>query len=397
MSRLVLPNVMGQESFRQWAGGSPIPSSVISLVMGQLERSNSGAPPLNSIFGYRAPDADLPSFFRPWAALAAESDEERAERLCEELARGQDRTWEGHLFSSAGKDAASLSEKPCALPPGCLPHGLRVLQLGVKFNSLLLPGSIPPTVQFLDLGHAFRHPLPVGTLPSSLIHLQFSSKWNHPLVTGLLPPLLECLIFGYSFDQPLEVGMLPSSLQELRLERKFNQPLTVGALPPSLLVLSLSSCFNHPLPAGVLPSSLISLILHARPSHTLTAGELPPGLISLYLVRSHFGKALPHALSRDILPSSLRQLHIGEGAIVALPPHSLPGGLQFLALPSAVVALGEGVLPDSITALDLSTLFAHSIVDAVLPSSLRCLRLYRSFRRRLPELRLSPEVRVCWQ
>ena len=57
------------------------------------------------------------------------------------------------------------------IPPGALPHGLRLLQLNKAFNQPLSAGSIPDTVEVLQFGELFNQPLAVTHLPASLTHL----------------------------------------------------------------------------------------------------------------------------------------------------------------------------------------------------------------------------------
>ena len=56
------------------------------------------------------------------------------------------------------------------IPPAALPHGLRFLQLPMRFNQSLKPGSIPDTVEVVLFGESHTE---AGHLPASLTHLKY--------------------------------------------------------------------------------------------------------------------------------------------------------------------------------------------------------------------------------
>ena len=241
----------------------------------------------------------------------------------------------------------SVREGAGPIPPGLLPHGLRVLQVGDQFRSPLQPGSIPLTVEVLDLGRRYNHPLS-GVLPPSLVHLKLGRRYNQPMAPGTLPPSLECLELSGDFDQPLGVGCLPSSLRLLRLSDSFEQLSPAGlVLPHSLTHLSVWSLSAE----VVLPPHLISLSLCDFTS--------PNDLVPLYW-----------------LPSSLRELVVeNDFAPFSLQPGLLPEGLQLLRMSYHSRSPPQPfVLPHSLLALDLCEVWDAMLEDLVQPPGLESLR-----------------------
>jgi hypothetical protein len=253
-------------------------------------------------------------------------------------------------------------------PPGLLPHGLRRLQFTTtSFSSPLQPGSIPSTVQLLQIVE-YRQPLLVNgvtVLPSSLVHL-VSVTFNAPLLPGTLPPCLQRLCLC-SWDQPLLMGALLASLRAVELTA-FNHPLLPGALPEGLTHLTLRD-FAQPLHVGVLPSSLVSLDLGCRFRHPLLPGALPPSLRLFWHARCS-----PHPLARGVLPAGLEFLHWWSvHADVDVASGVLPDGLQVVCL---ILAMGRRILPGAI------------------PASVRWLGLPRWMEQSEQEMQLPPGVNV---
>ena len=365
VTRLMLPEEWTMTSvLAEGSSRSPLPSSLISLAWAPVAFIDGRPHPL-SIFGVDAPDRFLPTSIGAWASAVSEGDEWRAERICEAMPTEYGNEWNRYTFLPLMGRGMN-----CPIPPTFLPHGLRILQLGPDFNSPLEPHCIPSTVEILDLGSAYDHPLSVEVLPPSLIHLMLGEVWNHPIPPHSLPPTLECLSFGTCFNQLLVKDSLPSSLQVLELGARFDQPLLAQVLPPSLTIMNLP--------------------------HWASPCVLPPHLISLFLMDAD---SFHEPLLPQWLPSTLRELFIGDLCTHPLLPGSLPEGLQFLRVGGRYYqkALDLDILPSSLVALDLSPVSSNCIGQLLLPSGLRCLRLNLSFEQRLRQLRLPVGLRVNWE
>ena len=252
-TRMCLSEGMMNLSHPQVTGdvGSPFPSSLTSLQLGPLHQRS----PVTDTFWTIFNEADVPhprqlpvSLEDCYQAMTAWVFSDRV-----------------RLFSVV----RSLFH--CALAPGILPSGLRLLQFPSQYNFLLVPDAIPSTVEQLQLG-AYDWPLMVRgvtVLPFSLRYLSLD-EFDWPLEPGVFPPSLQRLSLSH-FDHPLLVNVLPSSLVYLYLHW-FDHPLRPGVLPVGLEELSLFN-FNHELLIGSLPNSLISLDLGSEFLRPLVPGE----------------------------------------------------------------------------------------------------------------------------
>ena len=303
------------------SGRSPFPSSLTCLLFAKDEEESEDV--VSVIDGNAALSESIQCL---WTHPQAESEDEHYNQLLME-----------DNMEPIESFAWSRGTLLYPLPPGLLPHGLRHLQLTpwLRANSPLQVGSIPSTVEVLQLDYRPTHPLSVGMLPSSLVHLVLwgydfplsphvlppslqrlhLSGWSHPLTVNLLPASLRALDLS-SFDHPLPPHILPAGLTHLCF-RLFNHPLSVGSLPPSLVSLDLGEEFQHPLLPHALPSSL-RVFFHSRASrHPLVQGVLPEGLVVLHWC---WNRSYPDEVAMDVmrflpptaLPSSLRVLDLAE-------------------------------------------------------------------------------------
>ena len=286
-TRMTLPEDVEELMLEEGSGRSPFPSSLTWLRLIPPAPRDSQAVP-STIIIPKAPTVTAGDTIDClWTHPSVESEDERYGELLMESEMKPVRTYRpvhGHFIYP--------------LPPGLLPHGLRRLLFPTQLKSTLQVGSIPSTIEVLQLSYSYT--LSEGLLPSSLVHLVLSgfnlplsprvlppslqrlllSRWNHPLAVNVLPASLKALEL-HSFDQPLHPQVLPSGLTHLRLN-EFNQPLSVGSLPPSLVSLDLGSHFNHPLLPNVLPFSLRVFFYSRTAYDPLIPGALPEGLVVLH-------------------------------------------------------------------------------------------------------------------
>ena len=222
-------------------GLSPLPTSLTSLLLGPLPSSSRWGE--RSVF--TSDPIQLPSFSHQCTGLSGEETDDEYRAMLRPP------------FSFPARIRRSSGPFNCTLSPGLLPHGLRRLHLAGTFNTPLLPGSIPSTVELL-----------------------FCEKFTQPFLVGgvsVLPTSLVVLSMAH-FNQPLSPNILPPSLQRLHLLR-WDQPLHVNVLPSSLRFLQLGG-YRHVLPPDLLPAGLTHLQV-AYLSQPLQHGSLPPSLVCL--------------------------------------------------------------------------------------------------------------------
>jgi hypothetical protein len=290
----------------------------------------------------------------------------------------------------------------CPFPPGLLPHGLRRLHFARGFYSPLLPGSIPSTVETLQV-QCWDYPLlkkGETLLPSSLVHLAIIDLADQPLLPGVFPSSLQRLRID-QWNAPLHVNVLPASLRALHLGR-FDHPLLPGALPVGLTHLVLKS-FSYPLTEGSLPSTLISIDLGWEFHQPLPPSQPHRRLHPLPFIRRHPSDSLTNHLSPlsaapGILPSSLRVLWYRAGSRHPLVKGALPEGLEVLHwdATAADVDLEVGVLPSSLRVLQLKLALGRGIQPGALPDELECLGLPDVFKGLEEVGKLPVDCRVWW-
>ena len=146
-----------------------------------------------------------------------------------------------------------------------------------------------------------------------------------------------------------------------------------------------------------LPSSLISLALGGDPLLTP-----PPSTFSLLLSsaaawwRSPAGSE-DQPLTPGVLPSSLRDLHIGPQSSQKLMAGSLPAGLQCLNVHDATFphCLPEGVVPASLLVLYLP-LSPELMAKTVVPPTVRLLFCRQSCRAAVEAMKLPSTTHIAW-
>jgi len=128
------------------------------------------------------------------------------------------------------------------------------------FNQPL--ANLPPTVERLVIGDAFRHWQSLrGAWPPALTHLFCGNGFNERVQTLQLPDTLTHLNLGNEFDQPLTQVQWPASLRLLRLGVAFSHSLIGVRFPRALEVLKVDddyfdehSDYLQTLPFAVVPS-----------------------------------------------------------------------------------------------------------------------------------------------
>ena len=160
-----------------------------------------------------------------------------------------------------------------------------------------------------------------------------------------------------------------ASLEELALRRQW------------FTIRSLLCNFDQPLGVGVLPTSLRQLTLGQRFNQPLGVGVLPASLQQLT-----FGSCFNQPLGVGVLPASLQQLTFGSCFNQPLGVGVLPPLLQRLAFGWYFnQSLDAGVLPASLRQLSLPESFTHPLRAGVFPANLATLQVGASYVRITPE------------
>ncbi|EAL61098.1 hypothetical protein DDB_G0292590 [Dictyostelium discoideum AX4] len=131
------------------------------------------------------------------------------------------------------------------LDKGVIPYG--VVELSINNNKELINGSIPSTVETLNLMSKFKQEIKVGILPSSISKLKFSEYNIKISKPSILPINLKSIDFGLYYNQEIEKNILPNSLEILKLSNDFNKPLDFNNLPINLKHLIFGDKFNKEL------------------------------------------------------------------------------------------------------------------------------------------------------
>ncbi|KYQ92943.1 hypothetical protein DLAC_05542 [Tieghemostelium lacteum] len=253
---------------------------------------------------------------------------------------------------------------------GLLPKGLVKLELGYSFNTLLTPGCLPSSLQYLAM-YGYNHEFQLGTLPNQLKTL-ILGLYDREIVH--LPPNLEILDFQdkwmspTGFNKPLVRESFPVSLKTLKLGHNFDQLLNNG-LPVTLTSLSLRYYYRE-LSVGCFPMNLYHLELNCNSISMDKLNEvLPIGCRSLT-----FG--YPFDKSLENIPNYIEYLELNGY------PHQitkLPDQLKSLKVNGYPHSFSLQILPQSLEVLVLNYTFQYSIVGSKFPSSLKSLTLGAKF------------------
>ena len=203
-TRMCLSSTVTSLSLDEDSGLSPFPSSLKSLLLGPLPHSPDRTPYEDTLF-------DSAALARCGAiqCLWSQADQEGSDEAKMQLLSSDASLPVGHFAEVEGPFN-------CRLAPGLLPHGLRYLHFALGFIHPLLPGSIPSTVEVLQMD-GYDEALMVAwsqVLPASLVHLSMGS-FTRPLNPGVFPPSLERVRLPAWKHGFLQVGVLPASVRAL--------------------------------------------------------------------------------------------------------------------------------------------------------------------------------------
>ncbi|EGC28770.1 hypothetical protein DICPUDRAFT_100035 [Dictyostelium purpureum] len=146
-------------------------------------------------------------------------------------------------------------------------NGLTKLTLGLGFNSIIEPNTLPQTLKCLT----------------------FNIDYNQPILPNTLPQSLESIVFGTNFNQPIDY--LPHNLLKLSLGNDFNQPFQ-GLLPKTLKKFSIMGNFSEPANEDgennlLFPNSIESLEMYSYLGDNYIF-KLPKSLNNLIISNNYF-------------------------------------------------------------------------------------------------------------
>ncbi|KAM9953532.1 hypothetical protein ACTFIR_008607 [Dictyostelium discoideum] len=156
---------------------------------------------------------------------------------------GIDKDNENECFTNSNNENSYYYSE--ILDKGVIPYG--VIELSINNNKELIKGSIPSTVETLNLMSKFKQEFRVGVLPSSILKLKFSEYNIKISKPSTLPINLKSIDFGLYYNQEIEKNILPNSLEILKLSNDFNKSLDFNNLPINLKQLIFGDKFNKQL------------------------------------------------------------------------------------------------------------------------------------------------------
>lgn len=230
------------------------------------------------------------------------------------------------------------------LLPNILPKGLRYLEIFGKFRGNTTHELIlPPNITYLDLGRDYMTPLNTinyQRIRGRCIHKHmFVSQW-HPSLTRVKidnDPLTE-----------IRLDTMPPTLTDLEFNVSDYTPFISENLPYSVRSLTLHVADNYCPEFRKLPPCLRSLKLYMKDGASLLANDLPESITSLNLM--NYG-SYRLELKDNVLPPNLQYLALS--AFIAPLKTKLPASLTFLNASSYDDPFDKGILPNSLTTLEL--------------------------------------------
>ncbi len=295
----------------------------------------------------------------------------------------------GGLFASLSM-LSVLKAEMCQPSPGCFPDSLLVLKMGNHyFNDILQPQVLPPNLTLLDMGYSYNLPISLASIfPQTLVTLILPTCFNQFIGKGVLPINLKHLTIGTHYAQSLEKCALPPHLLSIELPDRFTQAdIFPNSLKKIVFVESYPGYDGHDAIRLFLPNGLEFLRMTAfgRSLYPL----LPPSLRTLFF--NDFSTVIPCGL----LPNSITKLNLGWGFNQVIIPGSLPSKLLSLTFSNAFnKPIAVGTFPPTITELFFGVLFSQEIDVGILPRDLIFLHIH-NIDVPFPEDCEPPNMRLC--
>ena len=292
------------------------------------------------------------------------------------------------------------------------PPNLTSLRMPSIYEKFPKPGTLPTSLRKLVFGFVEGSILP-GTLPPCLEHLEISSGFNTNIAKGVLPPNLEFINLGCDFKSGfrhsgkflrtivINSHLAPSQwgrwLTKIIINNSSSNEIDFLSMPPTLTELEFNASSRVPLITENLPYSLLSLTLHLAKDYSPLFYKRPPCLRTLNIEMVSNSILAPNDLPESItnLKLSLTTALNIEPMLGFLPPNlcqfsmrgstnslsgfyflhpcsiSFPSSLIILDLPGYMHPFHKNILPNSLTQLILSSSYsAENLSKSWFPASL---------------------------
>jgi hypothetical protein len=249
------------------------------------------------------------------------------------------------------------------LLPGVLPEGLEHLEIFNGFTGNTGELLLPPSITYLDLGKDYGTSIIpyLGGLPRMLRNEYIN---RHMAVTEWAPLLTKIKMNNCS-DLQAKFDTMPSTLTELEYNVGPYRPFISEDLPYSVRSLTLHVDGDYcPMFHG-LPPCLRSLTLYLDRRTLVLENDLPESITNLKII----DVAAARLELRGKFPPNLQYFSLN--CIADRMEVAFPSSLTFLDAPLYYYPFDEGILPDSLTTLNLNGNYSKiDLSDSWLPESL---------------------------
>eukprot|EP01132_Coremiostelium_polycephalum_P010828 gene10828-13271_t len=246
-----------------------------------------------------------------------------------------------------------ITRVPIKIPKGSIPDNVEELSLDLHndqrkesmlFSGLLEEGTIPSSVKFLGIYHAFF-------------------KHN---VKGLIPDTVEEIRLSEWSFSPGETDILPRNIKKLTIKSTIGDATPLGSLPKSITDLTVYYPLTelNQIPPGVFPESLKYLLL-SKISCPLEMGSLPSGLETLRISNPFSSQEI--ITKPGIIPESLKNLELLHPAsdfnLDFIPKSSLTDLDLSSDYNIDLEEFPKGLLPSGLKTLDITTCLFSKYID----------------------------------
>jgi hypothetical protein len=231
--------------------------------------------------------------------------------------------------------------------PGTIPENLEHLEIrsGFMGDSELI---LPPNITHLDLGKDC-------VFPSNTIRMRkLRTFYTNEITTEWNPYLTKIKLYNKHSLQLTKFNMFPPTLTELEYNAGPYCPFITENLPYSVLSLTLHVENNYCPVFRKSPPCLRSLTLRERGNIFLLENDLPESITSLKIIDD----SLFSILGKLIFPPNLQYLSLQ--CIIERIEVALPRSLTFLDIPMYHHSFDKGILPDSLTTLNLNANYRNN-------------------------------------
>ncbi|EAL69483.1 hypothetical protein DDB_G0275465 [Dictyostelium discoideum AX4] len=238
--------------------------------------------------------------------------------------------------------------------PNQLPEGLIFLYLDNTYQSTIIYGSIPNSVQNLrytvesfsktkvpvsttNLEVRANVDIKVGMIPHNVTNIKFGDSFICRIEQFALPPSIRSISFGDSFNKELVGNILLSNIEYIKLGKSFQSRIDIPSTVKTLkLTTNYNDNFGSPLSGD--PYHFFFYVTNLNECYSLTNLELGrrdnPNLEkiifpnSLSLTTLNLGGYKGNQLSK--IPSSVTNLNLGYYYNFPIEENSLPKNLKSL-------------------------------------------------------------------